>query len=916
MVKKPSIGSISVYAVGVRNVGRPISQEDGLEVWVDELRVSSIRKEQGMAMRSSMTAKFADLLDFNINMKQTDAEFHGVDERTGSDKSSIEASASGTLNLDKPIDPKLGIKLPLRGTVASSISIPKYTSSNGDIRTESLAEEGDLNIWKRYSEMALSRRHLQDKYQLNDAGEILVDEETGVPVQNIDEWGVDTLFTTQQSYSWSLGYSKSKPSANWLLRYTMDNISLNYNHQQKYSSSLSHQYQKTFTNTYKASYSWSIERARVPVFAWTENIPVLNKLADSHFNWRPTKLNGSLNANETRSSNKYRNALEIPSYSLNLTREWSTGLNLFEPLSMDYSYSAQAQFIREDSLRQNILYEDSPPGQRALSFPPGTAPTVMISTLQDSLRNSQNFAPEGPDIANDADERLNQGIPAEAVLDTLYQEVDATFINPRLPRPWDRVEADDPRYKSTFWTVGNMPFVDKQKSQRITANYNPTLFNWLTTGVNYSTAYTWNWTGFQYLRRGVNSTNSAGANLSLKLRQLLPQPSGGSGGSGRRGRGGRGGTPPDAGGFGQTGSTEEGGEPAGEEGEEEGTPFRFNLSAINPLNLMLTGLHKIQDIRADYTQNLSYNNPGVEDGEADWMYKLGLTGDPGLNKVEGATETASLTRTDDYRFNTGIDWTTRITSALDYSMRLNRSANASNISGSQNRTAFFVFDKDAKTATALDIPNWNLRWTGIEQIGPLESFAQSIALDHAYRGSYTEEWEEVSRPDSLGGRFRQVTQKKFEKAFSPLIGFNINWKYGISTSIKYNSTVGITENTRNESRQRSTQTGITLQASYTTKTGFRIPIPIWPFKNRRFSNETTFSLAYDNSTTLQETMQSGSDFQKTQEQLNWSLTPTINYRFSRAVNGSIRYKYGVTSNEMNTSTYQEFGISVSIQIRG
>ncbi len=923
VIGSPSIGNISYYAVGVRNSGRSVSRDEEIEVWVDELRLSGVRRERGLAMRSSLDLSFADLIEVKTNMKQSDAEFHQVDQRTGSDKSSLDASVSGSLQLDKFLDPALGIRLPLRASVSSNLSIPKYTSNNGDVRTESLVDEGELNVWRRFGEMALSKKHFQDRYLLDENGDIVVHELTGLPLQDLSQWGVDTLFTTSQNYSWSLGYSKSRESGHWLPKYTVDKLNVSYNRGEKYSSSLGQQFSKTFTSRGSVGYSLPIERQELDVFGWTQNIPVMDLLTDSKFNYLPTRINAGIDASENVGSQKNRNSLERPSYKLTLARDWGTSFSPFRSMSFDYDYSVNSQLVREDSIRQQILYDDQSEAARQLIFDPGTNDQQMVDELildLTTVGNDQLVI----DLGNAAQDSLDNGVLPDVVLEYIYQQAEFLGILQDLKQPWDRVGQDDSRYTDTFWTAMNLPFADTQKSQNVRFNYNPNIVSWLTTSFDYSSRYTWNWASFKYTGRTVQTSNNLGGSLSFRIRQLIPAESGSGSVQDEQAR-------DFARMLGREDEFERLEGEDGEEGEEGDDEEREGpsdeelarqrqkqlLRAINPLNLGMGFLRRLNDIRVNYSQSTAFTDPGVEDGTPGLLYRLGFTGDSGLKQVPGQTSVSSSSRTDDYRVSTGVDWSTRLSTTVNYNIKFSHSS-GNKISGSTSRSAFFLYNKDSRSLSKLDIPDYQLRWTGLEQFGPLKDIAQTISFDHSYTGKYDEKWDQINLTEEEGGGTRrQVQSRAWDRQFSPLAGFNITWNHGISTTARYTWSQNYNETPSNSTRTRKTSKGITLSASYTRKTGFRIPIPVWPFKNKRFDNETTFSLNFDQTQSDNETQREGSDFEQVQgKNMSWSIGPSVNYRFSRNVNGSIRYKYGVTERDHNTTKFQEFGINVQITIRG
>ncbi|MBD3167700.1 cell surface protein SprA, partial [bacterium] len=953
VVGQPSIGNISVYAVGLKNLGPPVSANEHLEVWVNELRVSNVRREAGIAMRSSMSAEFADFMTFNTSINQRDANFHQVDARVGSNDSKIDNSMDAKINLDRFLNPAAGFKIPINGSVKHSLSIPKYTTGNGDIRTEAVVEEEELNIWRRFADFLFDRSIYENRpYLTTQEGDTLVDEETGLPLQDPLAWGADTLLTTDQDYSWGTSFSKTKESPNPLIRYTVDKISVTYNNSQSWGSTQDKQYSKSFSNSGDASYSLPFKPADLKLFSWLEPVPWLNRMADSRFNYWPTQISVSGNVNETRSSDKNRGGEDRSTYSLSNTRSFSTGWKPFSSMNFDYSLSADSRYAREDSTQQNILYLDQPVSIRNRQFAPTTPPELILEeTLQTLAADTMDNA-EAREVYYATLDSMANTENLQEVVDWLFPRLNSFMDADSLKQPWNELGPGDERYDNTFWQIGGMPFYDTRKSQRVGGSLTPNVFDWLGTDASYSTNYTWSWSGTSYEGRSVNANTSLSGNLTFKLRQLLPQPERGGGRGnrgGNRGAPGRGGFGPGSpdlgpGGFGDPGRTpvpgenprpegegDEGGDQDGGKGkkqdDEEKNGGGPKLPAINPLKGLLWAGQRIQDIRLSYSQSTNHRNPAVEPGDASLDYQLGLTGKPGLDVVEGAVQTQSHSRTDDYRIGSGLDITTRITTKLDYIYKLEHRW-GQQTEGAVTRSAFFISSDKKGGVTLFDIPDYTLRIGGLEQLGPMQNFTQTVNIEHGYNGTFSEGWQEtreteiiedttgVAPPDTIETIQRSIRNRNYTRNFSPLVGLNITWVYGISTNIRLNHTVKVTANPANNSNARDTNQGISVSASYTRNTGFRIPIPIWPFKNRRFKNQTQFQLTADYNSTLKETQQGDADYSMTQETTNWSVQPQITYSFSRTVTGSVRYKYGVTKNSIATTRFQEFGINISISIRG
>jgi len=914
VVGTPTLGAIQVYSIGIRNLGRPISKNDELEMWVDELRLSDVRKESGFSLRTSFNAALADLMTVTGSLQQSDATFHQVDKREGSSSSNISGTLDAQINLDKMFDPSWNIRIPLHGNVSSGLNIPRYTTTNGDILVTSLDEGRNLSIWNEFAKNAFSREQFQDRYLLDDQGHVVIDSVSGIERQDPARWGIDTLFTTNQSYSWSLQYSKGGKSSNPLIQYTLDNLSWKLDHREAASSNIRRQYDKSFSSVGNLNYTLPFPTASLHIFRWTEGLPVLNRLADSQFNFWPSKLNAGFNVNQNNTSGKGRNALERSSHTLNLSRTVSTGLAPFRSLGLDYTYSIASDQIQADSILQRTAYNDRPRDEMDRFWNPSTDPRLIIDSTLAVLREELQYQPQGTAIADTAEQSLLAGVAPGEVVRRLFSEIDQTFPGNFIRHPWIPVEVGDAEYQKRFWRAFGLNFGDTRKSQTINFRYNPRPFSWLDSGFNYRNTYIWQWSGWTYSGRGVQSNPSLGANFVLKMRQLLP--------SERRSTSPREGNQPlPRGGFEPGSITPRRPVPSREtpKGEAEDSASVKQPSVLDLFKLLSSGVRKLQDIHFDYTQALSYVNPNVESGSASLAYQLGLTGDPGLQGLTGYTSSTSVSRTDNYRVSTSIDWSARLNTGLDYNYQWSRShssnVNNNNVNGSITRSGFYYYDTANKKVNWIDMPNYSIRWSGIEQLALLRNLTQAVSLDHAFRGTVTENWNMIF--DQLKqAQIRQTQRKGYDKAFSPLAGLSITWKYGISSQIRYNWNQNLSEDGANGQLNRTTTQSFSVQGNYTRKSGFRIPLPIWPFKNRSFNNETTFSLAYENRKSLSERRLQGEDWAPNNRSSDWSIAPSINYKFSRSVTGAIRYRYGVTSTIQNTNRFQELGINVNISIQG
>ncbi len=207
------------------------------------------------------------------------------------------------------------------------------------------------------------------------------------------------------------------------------------------------------------------------------------------------------------------------------------------------------------------------------------------------------------------------------------------------------------------------------------------------------------------------------------------------------------------------------------------------------------------------------------------------------------------------------------------------------------------------------IPDWTIKISGIEKFLFFSAFAKTMSIDHGRSGKYTEN-------KKLVGVDLVPTARSFTHNYQPLIGVNISWLWGISSNIRltesatYNFTTG-------GGATKSNTNSFTVSASYATSGGFKIPIPIWPFKGVTFKNEMNFTLTYDQSSNIKyQRKPEQSSFQEGMNNSSWRVRPSATYRFNKRVSGSMFYEMGATENKISGKfSYNEFGITVNIAIR-
>ena len=229
---QPALNRIQYFVVGVHNlIETPISGE----VWLDELRLSGVNKDKGVSLRVQSRFNLADIMNTSFAYKRQDADFHTLQRRLGSNKSSESFNINSSLNVDKFLPSTWGMKIPISTTFANSVSRPKYFPGQDVLVTEGSEP--------------------------------------------------DSILAKSNSMSFTIAASKSSKSDNKIMKYTIDRLNTRFSASRR---TMSNEIQKEVLNeTYVGQLNYSLPFGRnnyVMPFKWISSVPWIGeKLGKTHF---------------------------------------------------------------------------------------------------------------------------------------------------------------------------------------------------------------------------------------------------------------------------------------------------------------------------------------------------------------------------------------------------------------------------------------------------------------------------------------------------------------------------------------------------------------------------------------------------------------------------------------------------------
>jgi cell surface protein SprA len=284
---EPSLSNIRWMMIGVRNNGDvPLTTE----IWLDELRLSNVRKDNGMAMRVRADIKLSDFITINGEYNRNDADFHTINERFGKGSNSESGNLNAGVQLHKLLPESWGVSLPVSFSYSKSKSTPKYVPGT-DILVKDVKDDSLLQ----------------------------------------------TVYTESKQQSLNVRFSKRKQvTDNFWVRHFVNPIQSTFNFTQ---SDRSDPRTKFATNIgYKGSFSYdltfdskTLDKTFLQPFKWLGDKGILKPISQLKFFYLPSKILFSLDGNTTEKSSETNAGVESNQSSAVFTRKIAS---IYQPLSL------------------------------------------------------------------------------------------------------------------------------------------------------------------------------------------------------------------------------------------------------------------------------------------------------------------------------------------------------------------------------------------------------------------------------------------------------------------------------------------------------------------------------------------------------------------------------------------------------
>ncbi len=301
---EPALRNVKMLEAGVLNKHKNMPFNG--EIYMNELRLSDVKKEKGIAMRARVDFSWADLVRFNGEINRKDAEFHNVSERFGTGDNQFSGNFSTSISVDKFLPSKLGVSIPVSLNYSRSESTPKYIPGEDVEVTEDLPDST-----------------------------------------------LEKIRTFNEKKGMSVSFGINSQSQNFFVKHLLSRLKASYSRNEGNGSNSRTEYQHNKTES--GNVSWGISFGRdnyIFPFGWLENTTFLNKLSDMKLFYTPQSFNTQMSGTRSKNESMTRSGVYNENSAFKINRGASLNMNIFEKLSFDISrdYTNDLRDMPSDSL--------------------------------------------------------------------------------------------------------------------------------------------------------------------------------------------------------------------------------------------------------------------------------------------------------------------------------------------------------------------------------------------------------------------------------------------------------------------------------------------------------------------------------------------------------------------------------------
>jgi len=317
IVGRPDLAQVRLIMIGIRNPRSDDTKPYTVCMWANELRLTEFDQTAGWAGNIVVNAKLADLGNITGSYRYIGFGYGGVQskiaERARGETNIFDIS--GSINVDKLLPPKAGLKIPMFFSYESNVISPNFDPANPDVRLaaalKSFNTERERDDYTRLIQDRTFRRSLN----FTNVRKVKVNKDAKQHIYDFE------------NFAFSYAYSEQ----------TQTNFSLLTNIRSNVKGAVAWQYSPKFKGFEP------LKELKLP--------KSLQFIKDFNFNPMPTQLSVRWELDRSYNEMTYRNSIRDPNQPLNqpnyqkffvFNRFYNARWSLTKSLSLDYNATVNA----------------------------------------------------------------------------------------------------------------------------------------------------------------------------------------------------------------------------------------------------------------------------------------------------------------------------------------------------------------------------------------------------------------------------------------------------------------------------------------------------------------------------------------------------------------------------------------------
>jgi hypothetical protein len=301
----PTLTQVRWFSMGVVNIDTVYFQPVSGEVWVDEMRVTDIRKEKGVAGSMSLIATMADLGNLSFSYKQQDSQYRSLTASKGSGTNHVDYQFNlSSFQLHRFLPVSIGYILPLSFSYSRNMDLPKWESGSDIILPKELRES-----------------------------------------------------EKRESVTKSIGFSPTfnYPTQNWLLGLTLKRMTHSVIYSSSRSTSITNPVQNSNSTTFNGGYTLPLgKRRELKPFGWLKGSLIPKSFTQMGFSLLPDNLGvtGSLSEARLHSEDNVGNITDV--HTKILTGNLTAGASFIRSIPLTYTMSTNRNMIDPNTIKYSL----------------------------------------------------------------------------------------------------------------------------------------------------------------------------------------------------------------------------------------------------------------------------------------------------------------------------------------------------------------------------------------------------------------------------------------------------------------------------------------------------------------------------------------------------------------------------------